>query len=126
MYVFTGCSNSNNSVTQNKSSDNGLYSRERINRLASRFDFGRGRNDVETLILSFVYNDPIIAEKYGDHFCVENCGGMDSGSTFFISWFYEGTGKYFVEIDGDTWWITATKGYLGKWRVTDCYQEPNE
>lgn len=125
MCSLMGCSNSNDSANQYENSDDVLYSREQINHLSSRAGFGRGRADVETLILSYIYSDRILAEKYGDSFLVENFGGMDSGSTFLVSWLYEGTGKYYVEIDGDTWYITAKKGYWGKWKVTDCYQEVN-
>ena len=52
-------------------------------------------------------------------------GGTDEGNTFFFLWLYQASGDYFVVINGDTWWISVNKSYLGKWEVIGCYQESN-
>ena len=120
--TFGGCASSGNNTSQN-SKYNNPFSRETVEFLSSKEGFGSGRTDVETVVLKYVYNDAALAEKYGDTFCVDNFGGSDDGITFLFSWLYKGTGDYFVEINGDTWWVNVSKSYFGKWEVTDCYQK---
>lgn len=81
------------------------YSREAVEYFSSRSGFGRGRTDVDTVILKYIYGDAELAEKYGDDFCVSSVGGSDEGSAFSFLWLYKGTGEYFVEICGDIWTI---------------------
>lgn len=101
------------------------YSRETVNELVSGIDFGTGRLDAEIVVLDYVYHNLMFIEKYGNDFCINNMGGSDEGNTFFFPWLYEASGEYFVIINEDTWWISVSKSYLGKWKITGCYQEIN-
>lgn len=102
-----------------------LYSRETVDDFVSGYGFGKGRTDVVYVVLDYVYHDSMFEEKYGNDFCVDDIGGSDEGRTFFFLWLYEAHGDYFVDINGDTWWISVSKSYFGKWEVIGCSQENN-
>lgn len=124
MFSLCSCSLMGNETNEKNEFKNSL-SREDVNKLVSRNGFGKGRTDVELVVLDYVYHDSMFAEKYGNDFCVDDIGGSDEGKTFFFLWLYEANGDYFVDINGDTWWISVSKSYLGKWKVTGCSQESN-
>ena len=124
MLLLCSCSLLGNETSE-KSEFNNSLSRESVNELVSRKGFGKGRTDVALVVLDYVYHDPMFAEKYGDDFCINDIGGTDEGKTFLFSWLYEASGEYFVIINEDTWWISVSKSYLGKWKITGCYQEIN-
>lgn len=125
-FIFIGCSSADTNISQSEDDAVWYSSRERVERFASRNGFGYGRTDAETLVLLYVYNSPNFAEKYGTDFCVDNIGGSDTTSTFLVSWLYEGTGAYYVEINGDRWRVSVVKDYFEKWEIVDCYQEQEE
>ena len=124
MLFLYSCSFPGSKTSKNDEFNNPL-SRETVNELVSGVGFGKGRTDVEAVILDYVYHDSTFAEKYGNDFCVDDMGGTDEGNTFFFLWLYQASGDYFVVINGDTWWISVSKSYFGKWEVMGCYRESN-
>lgn len=119
IFLFVNCSCSSNNDYEYENP----YSREAVEYFSSRSGFGKGRTDVDSVVLKYVYDNTELSEKYGNDFCVDGISGTDEGSTFFFSWLYNGTGDYFVEICGDTWTVKVSKSYFGNWEVTECYQE---
>ena len=138
---LSGCSNNSNNTEDNQSVYSGgdsvnmessnqdseylksseyFNSREHVKLLVSNVGFGNGRTDDEIVVLDYVYKSNELKEKYGDSFEVKEIGGNSDGQTFFFLWLYKGTGKYFVNINDDIWVVEVSKGYFGKWEVTNC------
>ena len=95
-------------------------SREHVKSICSAPNFGTDFTDDKYVILNYVYESKEFAEKYGNTFEVEDIGGTAERGLRF-SQIYEGTGKYFVTIDGEDWTFEVSKSLLGKWKVTKCY-----
>ena len=120
LLILCGCSKTDAGSSRNEW-DN-PYSREAVEYLSSQAGFGKGRTDIGTVALKYIYGSAELSEKYGDTFCVEAMGGVDDGKAVFFSWLYKGEGDYYAVICGDTWNIHLTKSYFGAWIVTDCWQ----
>ncbi len=111
-----GCSNNNADVNYEDGS------REYIEHISSPNHFGYGKTDISDVALQYIYESEYFNEEYGDDFTAKVVGGTDETNCFFITSFYEGTGRYLVQInDEDTWVFNLSKEYFGKWKV-DNYE----
>jgi len=108
-------------VTKNEN----IRSREYTKKICSSVNFGRGSMDDEYVALAYVYNNEELREKYGESFEVIDFGGSAEFGTQFFG-IYKATAIYVMMIDDDDWIVELSKGYFGKWKVTDCFLKPDD